>query len=168
MTRSNGSGLRTAVLLQDGATAMFTDASEAELKSDGSYLLVPNSAITRAGAIGAISNAVGGGLVNQHIGWITADESDLIEQMCRNEPRLAEVYQILDRTKAEPKSIAAAIREIPTSAITITTRGMQIDVEKMRKQISPKLQRTSPELVVALYRDDSGNKALICRRLTVQ
>ena len=168
MTRSNGSGLRTAVLLQDGATAMFTDAAEAELKSDGSYLLVPNSAITRAGAIGAISNAVGGGLVNQHIGWITADESDLIEQMCRNEPRLAEVYQILDRTKAEPKSIAAAIREIPTSAITITTRGMQIDVEKMRKQISPKLQRTSPELVVALYRDDSGNKALICRRLTVQ
>jgi len=166
MTRSNGSGLRTAVLLQDGATATFADSGVADLKSDGGYLLVPNSAITRAGAIASISNAVSGGLVNQHIGWITSDESNLIEKICKDLPRCADVYQILDRTKAESKSIATAIRELPASAITITTRGMQIDVEKMRKQISPKLQRTSPELVVALYRDDSGNKALICRRLT--
>ena len=168
MTQSNGSGLRTAVLLQDGALATFADSGTAALKADGEYLLVPNSAITRAGAIAAISNAVGGGLVNQHIGWITSDEAKLIEQMGKDLPRSADVYQILDRTKAEPKSIAQAIREIPASAITITTRGIQIDVEKMRKQISPKLLRSAPELVVALYRDDSGNKALICRRLTGQ
>ena len=166
MTVSNGSGLRSALLLQDGATATFNETATAEIKADGQFLIVPNSAITRAGAIASISNAVNGGLVNQHIGWITSDDASLIELICQNRPTTADVYQILDGTKAEPQAIAQAIREIPARAITITTRGMQIDVEKMRKQISPKLQRSAPELVVALYRDDTGNKALICRRLT--
>jgi len=166
MTASNGSGLRSAVLLQDGAMATFDEAANAEIKADGQFLVVPNSAITRAGAVGAISTALNGGLVNQHIGWITSDDSSLVDLICQNRPAIADVYQILDTTKAEPKAIAQAIREIPASAITITTRGMQIDVERMRKQISPNLQRSAPELVVALYRDDTGNKALICRRIT--
>jgi len=166
MTLSNGSGLRSAVLLQDGATATFNGDEIPELKADGRFLVVPNSAITRAGAIAAISKAIDGGLVNQHIGWITSDESSLVERMHKDLPVAADFYQIIGRTKADSKSIAQLIREIPASAITITTRGLQIDIEKMRKQISPKLERSAPELVVALYRDDSGNRALICRRLT--
>jgi len=165
MTLSSGSGSRTALLIQGTETAIFSQAETPEIKSDGEYLLVPNSAITRAGAIGTICSAVAGGLVNQHIGWITSDETSLINQLRENIPTPADVYQILARTKAEPNAIAGVIRDFPASAITITTRGIQVDVAKMRKQISPKLQRSAPELVVALYRDDSGNKALICRRL---
>jgi len=166
MTLSNGSGLRSAVLLQDGAIATFDGDAVPELKADGQFLVVPNSAITRAGAIASISNAVCGGLVNPHIGWITSDESSLVDGMNKDLPVPGDFYQIIGRTKADPKSISQVIREISASAITITTRGLQIDVEKVRKQISPKLQRSAPELVVALYRDDSGNKALICRRLS--
>jgi hypothetical protein len=166
MTTSSGSGSRTALLIQDTETATFSQTDAPEIKNSGEYLLVPNSAITRAGAIGSICAAVAGGLVNQHIGWITSDETSLINKLRENIPMPVDVYQILARTKAEPKSIAKAIKDVPASAITITTRGMQVDVEKMRKQIAPKLQRGAPELVVALYRDDTGNKAFICRRIT--
>jgi len=166
MTTSSGSGSRTALLIQDTETATFSQTDAPEIKNGGEYLLVPDSAITRAGAIGSICAAVAGGLVNQHIGWITSDETSLINKLRENIPMPVDVYQILVRTKAEPKSIAKAIKDVPASAITITTRGMQVDVEKMRKQIAPKLQRGAPELVVALYRDDTGNKAFICRRIT--
>jgi len=168
MTVSRGSGIRTAVLLQSGEAAIFAESGNPEIKNDGSYLIVPNSAITRAGAIGSICKEVSGGLVNQHIGWITSDDEHSVKNLCNKVPVTADVYQILDRSKAEPKSIAQAIRDIPASAITITTRGIQVEIEKFRKQISPKLQRSAPELVVALYRDDTGNVALICRRITTK
>ena len=165
MTISSGSGLRSAVLIEGNAIALYSGVKAPRIKSDGNFLIVPNSAITRASAIDAICDSMDGGLVNQHIGWITSDDESLINRLCESMPVPADVYQIIDRCKAEPKAIAKAIREIPASGITITSRGIQIDVERLRKQISPSLQRSAPELVVALYRDDTGNKALICRRV---
>ena len=165
MAVSGGSGKKQAVVLGQSQVLVIEGVGPARVSSVGRFLVVPDSAITRADAIDALAEKVCGGLVNEHIGWITTDSQQEISNLLASKPKLADVFEIVATTKAVTKSISQAIRDIPASAVTIMTRGIQIDVEQMRKQVAPKLTKSAPELVVALYRDDSGNKGLICRRI---
>ncbi len=165
MAVSNGSGDRSALVIQGSEFWQSSKVTSAPIHITGEYLIVPDGAITRAGALAEICELVAGGLVNEHIGWIVSNNSELVSNLANHKPKLADVFQIVSQVKADEKALARSISEMPASAITIMTRGMQVDVPKLRKRISPSLSSTAPELVIGLYRHDGGNQALICRRV---
>jgi hypothetical protein len=160
---------RQAVLLTKNSDEflVFTGSTEPPIAEIGTYLVCPDGAITRAGALDALAQLVNGGLVNEHIGWITTQDEAAVERLLNMNPAPADCFNIIGRTKCDAKAIAAQIKNIPASAITIMTRGITLDVESLRKKVSPNLDRTAPELVLALYREDAGNVALIARRITI-
>ncbi|NBV89965.1 MAG: hypothetical protein EBR84_00930 [Actinobacteria bacterium] len=165
MAVSNGTGNRSALVLQGDEVWQSSSIAAAPIMAEGEYLIVPDGAITRAGALAEICELVGGGLVNEHIGWIVSDDSDLVGQLANKRPKLADVFQIVAKVKADEKAIARTVKVLPASAITIMTRGIQVDVPKLRKRIAPSLISNAPELIIGLYRQDGGNQALICRRI---
>ena len=158
---------RSATLIDSTTDTISTFAGGATppTKSDGKFLVSPDGAITRASALDELASLVNGGLVNEHIGWIYSDDENAIASLRNTVPSPADCFEILDRTKCDAKALAIAIRNLPASGITIMTRGVNVDVDLFRKKIGKQLDRTAPELVLALYRDDAGNVALVCRRL---
>ena len=167
MILSNGVGMRSAVVIDGTEVWQSSATTKPSIQDAGAFLLVPDGAITRSGAISEICNLVNGGLVNEHIGWVLSDDWALVEKLIKQKPKLVDAFQILNQVKADERTIESAIKDVPSSAITIMTRGVQVDVERVRKRISPKLDSSAPELVIGFYRHDGGNRALICRRIRV-
>jgi hypothetical protein len=74
------------------------------------------------------------------------------------------VLEIEKRIKYSDKVLVESVNGIPAAGITIMTRGMQLDVEAIRKSLIKVKSPGNSELVVAIYRDEAGPQALICRR----
>lgn len=165
MALSAGTGKRSAVLISGSHFEIFSEGGIPPVAGSGQFLVVPNGALTRAGELSALCTKVNGGLINEHIGWILTNDRNAINHLRLATIKLAETFHVIDRVKADTKVIARAISGMDASAITIMTRGVQVEVPKLRKQIAPKLNAKAPELVIALFREDSGNQALICRRI---
>lgn len=166
--KSSSQGSRCAVLLNHDVekSLTFTGNTDAPIDNSGKFLICPDGAITRAGALDVVAHLVDGGLVNEHIGWLTSSNEQAVVQLLAIDPQPADCFEIIGRNKCDAKEIAKAIKDVPASAITIMTRGVSVDVDVFRRRIAHSLDRHAPELVVALYREDCGNQAIIARRLT--
>jgi hypothetical protein len=66
--------------------------------------------------------------------------------------------------KFSGKQLAANLKGVELSGVTVMTRGMQLDVEAIRKLAVKASSSGNQELVIAIYRDDAGPQALLCRR----
>lgn len=164
---SHGTSTRKALLF-DQATSkstMITGGSETETADIGDFLITPDTSLVRARALSAIAQRCDAGLVNPHIAWLTSSNREAVESLVTDSPRIAQAFEILEVVPFSPKTLKHDIAKFEASAITIMTRGVQLNVDELRKKISGKLQKSAPELVVAIYRDDAGNKAIIARRL---
>jgi len=60
--------------------------------------------------------------------------------------------------------MVASLKDFEASGVTVMTRGMQLDVEAIRKTAVKASSSGKQELVLAIYRDDARPQALICRR----
>lgn len=163
---SSGTGMRAAVLIDSkndlnievmGDTATHT----APL---GNYLVVPDPALIRASALDAVAQVCNGGLVNEHIAWLTSNDVDAVSELAKQSPGLASVLKIESHFKFSEKHLVANLKDVTASGVTIMTRGMQLDVEAIRKLAVKATTTGGQELVVAIYRDDAGPQAFICRR----
>ena len=163
---SAGTGIRTAVLIDSekdlsievmGGTATHT----APL---GGYLVVPDPALIRASALNAVAQVCNGGLVNEHIAWLTSNDVDAVSELAKQSPSLASVLKIESHFKFSEKHLVANLKDVTASGVTIMTRGMQLDVEAIRKLAVKATTTGGQELVVAIYRDDAGPQAFACRR----
>lgn len=165
---SNGSGQRSALLIdtKSGKQASFIGAQITSPAPIGTYLIVPDAALIRARALSNLAAATSGGLVNEHIAWLTSNDRASVLELTSQSPRPAMGFKILEAIKYSEKALATAAKSYSAAGVTIMTRGMQLDVEKIRKQLVKATPRGSDELVVAIYRDDAGPQAFICRRLT--
>ena len=165
---STGSGERSATLIdtQFGAVTKYSGNQVTKVSSIGNFLIVPDTALIRASALTNLADAASGGLVNEHIAWLTSHDESAVRQLINNSPRPAMGFQIVETIKYSDKLLSSAVKNHEASGITIMTRGMQIDVEALRKQLAKAAPKGAAELVIAIYRDDAGPQALICRRLT--
>jgi hypothetical protein len=146
--------------------------SAIELKGDaatisaplGDYLVVPDPALIRASALDAVASLCNGGLVNEHIAWLTSDDTNAVSNLANQSPSLASVLRIESHFKFSEKQLVANLKAVSASGVTVMTRGMQLDVEAIRKTAVKAASSGNQELVIAIYRDDAGPQALICRR----
>jgi len=165
MLSSHGTSQRAAVLLSSGDTRIVSGNDVASSQAIGDFLVVPDPALTRARALGWLCEQVVGGLVNEHIGWITTSNAQKIAEMSQEQIKLGAIFRIIESVGFSPKTIKRNVAGHTPGSVTIMTRGVKLDVEALRKQLSSTFTRGGPELVIAIYRDDNGTRALLCRRL---
>jgi hypothetical protein len=163
---SSGTGIRAAVLIdsQQGSSLEVLGDSVTKTQSLGSFLIVPDSALIRASALDPVAQLCNGGLVNEHIAWLTSDDADAVSELANQSPSLASILRIESHLKFSEKQLSANLRGVESSGVTVMTRGMQLDVEAIRKLAVKATAPGKQELIVAIYRDDAGPQALICRR----
>jgi len=163
---SSGSGMRAAVLLDSKDELCFevlgdTATSTAPL---GNFLIVPDPALIRASALDAVAQLCNGGLVNEHIAWLTTSDASAVKELSKHAPSLANILRIETHFKFSDKQLVSNLKDIEQSGVTVMTRGMQLDVEAIRKAAVKASSSGNQELVIAIYRDDAGPQALLCRR----
>ena len=163
---SSGTGIRSAVLLDSKNDLRFEVLGDVQTATAplGDYLVIPDPALIRASALDALANLCNGGLVNEHIAWLTSDDADAISKLSNQLPSLASILRIESHFKFSEKQLVANLKDFELSGVTVMTRGMQLDVEVIRKLAVKASGSGNQELVIAIYRDDAGPQALLCRR----
>jgi SAM-dependent methyltransferase len=163
---SAGTGIRSAVLIDSGknlSIEIMGDSATATAPL-GDYLVVPDPALIRASALDAVAQLCNGGLVNEHIAWLTSADSTAISKLQKHSPSLANILRIESHFKFSEKQLVASLKDVALSGVTVMTRGMQLDVEAIRKAAVKASSSGNQELIIAIYRDDAGPQALLCRR----
>lgn len=165
---SSGSGRRTATLLSksDIAPRHFEHASDTPTQFSGRYLVIPDASIIRAGALKQVCESVQGGLVNEHIAWILSDDHQHVTEELQVMPRAIDALEVLAETRIDDRALRDAIKQLGASSITIMTRGIETDVEALRKRLLKATSKGHGEIVIALCRDEPQARAFVCRRLT--
>lgn len=163
---SAGTGIRAAVLLNSKNDLQLEVLGDAQTTTAplGDFLVIPNPALIRASALDAVAKLCNGGLVNEHIAWLTSNDADAVSKLSNQLPSLASVLRIESHFKFSEKLLVANLKDVELSGVTVMTRGMQLDVEAIRKLAVKASSSGNQELVIAIYRDDAGPQALLCRR----
>jgi len=163
-----GTGVRSAVLIsaESGNCIEVPGESQTRTQNLGKYLVIPDPALIRASALTPLADSINGGLVNEHIAWLTTDDETGVRNMLKQDPVQANALLIESVFKFSDKELITRTKNIPTAGVTIMTRGMQLDVEAIRKSVVKVTGPGNQELIVAIYRDDAGPEALLCRRIS--
>ena len=128
---------RRATVIGDGGLATLTDEDAPQLgeggvgvREVGAYLYEPDGAVIRAGLVTAVAAGVRGGLIDEHIAYVTGDSSF-------NTP-FARGYRVLEELPYREKPLRAALHERGIGRLTIKKRGVQVVPEELRKRLSLK------------------------------
>ncbi len=121
---------RRATVIGDGGLATLTDEDDgpAEVRQVGGYLYEPDGAVIRAGLVTAVAAGIGGGLIDEHIAYVTGDEAFRTP--------FARSYRVLDELPQREKQLRAALRERGIGRLTIKKRGVAVIPEELRKRLA--------------------------------
>ncbi|MCW2815047.1 MAG: hypothetical protein JWN84_2502 [Nocardioides sp.] len=124
---------RRATVIGPGGLATLTDDDDpgpaaVGVRATGAYLYEPDGAVVRAGLVTAVAAAAGGGLVDEHIAYVTADE-ELSTPFARG-------YRVLEELPYREKQLRAALRERGVGRLTIKKRGVDVVPEQLRKRLA--------------------------------
>lgn len=161
---SPGSSNKYAVLITSGVAEIIQGGQQSEVAKLGDFLVVPNSALIRASALNFLVEELSAGLVNEHIAWLTSSDKTAVTKFIGNPA--ASCFEILASHKFNEKELATYVQGVAPDALTIMTRGVDLDPDQLRKKLLRKPTKGGRELVLAIYRDDKGTQVLSCRRLS--
>ncbi len=126
---------RRATVIGDVGLATLTDEdapppgeSPGQVRAVGGYLYEPDGAVIRAGLVTAVSAGVGGGLIDEHIAYVTADQGFRTP--------FARSYRVLEQLPQREKHLRAALRERGIGRLTIKKRGVAAVPEELRKRLA--------------------------------
>lgn len=121
---------RRATVIGDGGLATLTDEDDpgAPVVPVGEFLYEPDGAVIRAGLVTAVAAGVGGGLVDEHIAYVTADSAFRTP--------FARGYRVLEEVPYREKQLRAALRERGVGRLTIKKRGVDVIPEQLRARLS--------------------------------
>ncbi|MEV0602772.1 methyltransferase domain-containing protein [Streptomyces sp. NPDC050315] len=121
-------GAMRATLLPSGAslgtTAPLPDPS---VRPVGRYLYEPDGAVIRAHLVAEVAAELDGGLIDETIAYITADE-------LRPTPYAA-AYEITDELPFNLKKLKALLREREIGVLTVKKRGSAVEPEEIRRKV---------------------------------
>ncbi|GLF97623.1 THUMP-like domain-containing protein [Streptomyces yaizuensis] len=126
-----GAGTVRATLLPAGTTLTGRGLPNPPVRPVGRYLYEPDGAVIRAHLVAEVAESVGGGLIDETIAYITADEAH---------PALpyATGYEITDVLPFHLKNLKALVREREIGTLTVKKRGSAIEPEELRRRVKPK------------------------------
>ena len=124
---------RRATVIGSGGLASLEDSDdpydglERPVRELGRILYEPDGAVIRAGLVTAVAAGVEGGLVDEHIAYVTSDRAF--------HTPFARAYEVLEVLPYREKSLKAALRERSIGALTIKKRGVDVVPEQLRKRL---------------------------------
>lgn len=92
------------------------------------HLYEPDGAVIRAGLVTAIAAGTGGGLLDEHIAYVTSDRSFRSPFM--------RSYYVIEELPYREKQLRAALVERNVGPLTIKKRGVEIVPEQLRKRLA--------------------------------
>ncbi|WP_405753590.1 class I SAM-dependent methyltransferase [Streptomyces sp. NBC_01411] len=122
-------GLRRATLLPSGATLTGRGLPDPAVRTLGRYLYEPDGAVIRAHLVAEVAEELGGGLIDETIAYVTADE-------LRPTP-YATAYEITDELPFGLKKLKALLREREVGNLTVKKRGSAVEPEEVRRRVKP-------------------------------
>ena len=116
-------------MIGESGLATITDEDDpgADVRPVGEYLYEPDGAVIRAGLVTGVAAGVDGGLVDEHIAYVTSDESFRTP--------FARGYRVIEELPYREKQLRAALRERGVGRLTIKKRGVDIVPEQLRKRL---------------------------------
>ncbi|MEV0177836.1 methyltransferase domain-containing protein [Streptomyces sp. NPDC050625] len=128
-----GAGIRPgavrATLLPGPRSLLGRGLPDPRVRPVGRYLYEPDGAVIRAHLVAEVAESVGGGLVDETIAYITADE-------LRPTP-YASAYEITDQLHFNVKKLKALLREREVGTLTVKKRGSAVEPEELRRKVKP-------------------------------
>ncbi|MGW4289928.1 class I SAM-dependent methyltransferase [Streptomyces sp. NPDC004673] len=121
-------GIR-ATLLPGPRTLQGRGLPDPEVRTPSRYLYEPDGAVIRAHLVAEVAAELDGGLLDETIAYITADE-------LRPTP-YATAYEITDRMPFNVKKLKALLRERGVGNLTVKKRGSAVEPEELRKKVKP-------------------------------
>ncbi|WP_369248624.1 methyltransferase domain-containing protein [Streptomyces sp. R41] len=95
----------------------------------GRYLYEPDGAVIRAHLVAEVADDLDGGLIDETIAYVTADE-------LRPTP-YATAYEITDQLPFNVKKLKALLREREVGTLTVKKRGSAVEPEELRRKVKP-------------------------------
>ncbi len=125
-----GTVRRRATVIRGPGLATLTDEDETadDVRPVGRYLYEPDGAVVRAGLVTAVAAGVAGGLVDEHIAYVTGDEPFSTP--------FARSYEVLEELPYKEKALRAALRARGIGRLAIKKRGVDVVPEELRKRLS--------------------------------
>jgi SAM-dependent methyltransferase len=128
---------RRATVIGEGGLATLTEEDDPEggasagpraVRKVGAFLYEPDGAVIRAGLVTAVAAGVNGGLVDEHLAYVTSDEAFRTP--------FASGYQVLEELPYRERALRAALRERGIGRLTIKKRGVAVVPEQLRRSLS--------------------------------
>ncbi len=123
-------GVVRATLLPGPRVLVGRGLPNPQVRAVGRYLYEPDGAVIRAHLVAEVAEEVGGGLVDETIAYVTADE-------LRDTP-YASVYEITDELPFGVKRLKALLRERGVGVLTVKKRGSAVEPEELRRMVKPR------------------------------
>lgn len=143
---------RRATVIAETGLATLTDEDDpgADVRAVGAFLYEPDGAVIRAGLVTAVAAGVDGGLVDEHIAYVTSDAS--------YRTPFARGYRVVEELPYREKQLRAAIRERGIGRLTIKKRGVDVVPDQLRKRLD---LRGDGEATIVLTRVAGEGTALL-------
>jgi SAM-dependent methyltransferase len=121
---------RRATVIGRGGLATLTDEDDpgGSVRDVGEFLYEPDGAVIRAGLVTAVAAGVKGGLVDDHIAYVTSDEAFRTP--------FARGFRVIETLPYREKALRAALRERNIGSLTIKKRGVDVVPDDLRKRLS--------------------------------
>ncbi|WP_405772529.1 THUMP-like domain-containing protein [Streptomyces sp. NBC_01538] len=123
-------GMVRATLLPGPRVLVGRGLPNPHVRAVGRYLYEPDGAVIRAHLVAEVAEEVGGGLVDETIAYVTADE-------LRDTP-YASIYEITDELPFGVKRLKALLRERGVGVLTVKKRGSAVEPEELRRMVKPR------------------------------
>ena len=146
---------RRATVIRPAGLASLTDEDDPgdrSVRPVGRCLYEPDGAVVRAGLVTAVAAGVEGGLVDEHIAYVTSDQA--------YSTPFARSYEVLETLPYKEKPLRAALRERGIGRLTIKKRGVDVVPEELRKRLA---LRGEQEATLVLTRVAGKGTALLVR-----
>ncbi|MFJ3233328.1 methyltransferase domain-containing protein [Streptomyces sp. NPDC086787] len=128
-----GAGVRPgavrATLLPGPRSLLGRGLPDPGVRPVGRYLYEPDGAVIRAHLVAEVAESLDGGLVDETIAYVTADE-------LRPTP-YASAYLITDQLPFNLKKLKALLREREVGTLTVKKRGSAVEPEELRRKVKP-------------------------------
>ncbi|MFI5996435.1 methyltransferase domain-containing protein [Streptomyces sp. NPDC051362] len=128
-------GLVRATLLPGPRALRGRGLPDPAVRTVGRYLYEPDGAVIRAHLVAEVAEDLDGGLVDETIAYVTADE-------LRPTP-YASAYEITDRLPFNVKKLKALLREREVGVLTVKKRGSAVEPEELRRKVKPQGPRSA-------------------------
>jgi SAM-dependent methyltransferase len=146
---------RRATVIKGGGLVSLTDEDDpgpTAVRAVGRCLYEPDGAVIRAGLVTAVAAGVNGGLIDEHIAYVTSDEAFSTP--------LARSYEVLEELPYREKPLRAALRSRGVGRLTIKKRGVEVVPEELRKRLS---LRGEQEATIVMTRVAGKGTCLLVR-----